>query len=578
MSQFPDSSFAPRHIGPDAADTAAMLKTIGADSLDSLIDSIVPKDIRLSQPLDLPEAMDEHEYLKHIRRIAQENKLFKSFIGLGYYGTITPSVIQRNLFENPGWYTQYTPYQAEISQGRLESLLNFQTMVCDLTALPVSNASLLDEATAAAEAMMLFYHALEANQQHRDSFFVANTCFPQTIDVLTTRAEPLGIKLVIGNASEFDFGQNVFGALLQYPDMNGALMNHRDWIAKAHQAGIRVAMASDLLALCMVTPPGEMDADVALGSAQRFGVPMGFGGPHAGFLSCKDEYKRLIPGRLIGVSIDAEGRQAYRMALQTREQHIRREKATSNICTAQALLANMAAMYAVHHGPKGLKKIAETVHEKACALADSLRDSGFKIVNEQYFDTLFVDTSAFGHQCFITLHQGALAKQYNLRYVDETHIGIALDETTTWHDVETLAQIFAHATGREVKPLKCESVNSVPKNLRRTSDYLTHPVFNRHHSETEMMRYLKALENKDLSLTNAMIPLGSCTMKLNAASEMFPVSIPEFAHQHPFVPLEQVPGYLKVITELEKYLSVITGFAACSLQPNSGAQGEYAGL
>lgn len=577
MSQFPDSSFAPRHIGPDAQDTKEMLDVIGAASLDALIDSIVPKGIRTTKPLDLPEPLDEHEYLKHMRHIAAENKLFKSFIGLGYYGTITPSVISRNLFENPGWYTQYTPYQAEIAQGRLESLLNFQTMVCDLTALPVANASLLDEATAAAEAMMLFYHNVEANSS-RHSFFAADNCLPQTLDVLKLRAEPLGIKLVIGDTNQFDFNGDYFGALLQYPDKNGALVDHRDWIAKAHQAGLKVAMAADLLALCLVTAPGEMDADVALGSAQRFGVPMGFGGPHAAYFACKDEFKRLMPGRIIGVSIDAEGRQAYRMALQTREQHIRREKATSNICTAQALLANIAAMYAVYHGPDGLKRIASEVHEKACALADSIKGSGYRIVNEQYFDTIYVDTSSFGHNCYTTLHQAAVAKQFNLGYSDECHFRIALDEATTWNDVEMLAQIFAHAAGHELQPLKCESVHSIPKNLRRTSSYLAHPVFNKHHSETEMMRYLKTLENKDLSLTNSMIPLGSCTMKLNAASEMYPVSFPEFAHQHPFAPMEQVQGYARIIKELEQYLANITGFAACSLQPNSGAQGEYAGL
>jgi len=566
------ASFIPRHIGPDALQLKQMLDTLGVPSLDTLIDQTVPASIRMKTPPDLPAGISEQEYLQEIRSVARKNSLYRSFIGAGYYNTFTPPVIQRNLFENPGWYTQYTPYQAEISQGRLESLLNFQTMVIDLTGLPVTNASLLDEGTAAAEGMTLLYHSRESAAAGRHAFLVSDQVFPQTLDLLRTRANPLGIEICLVNPDQMTWREDAFGLFLQYPDNHGEVKDYRALIASAHARGIRVVMAADLLSLCLLTPPGELGADVACGSAQRFGVPLGYGGPHAAYFSAKEEFKRSMPGRIIGVSVDAQGNPAYRMALQTREQHIKREKATSNICTAQALLANMAAMYAVYHGPEGLRDIASTIHHKAGSLAAAIEKLGLKQLNEYYFDTLRIavpDTEK--------IRKAALSRQINLRYLDSKQVGISLDETTTWKEVQALVDLFAIALGKSsVTVSEKQEPHLGP--LTRQSEYLSHPVFHRHHSETRMMRYLKELENKDLSLTNSMISLGSCTMKLNAAAEMYPVSFPEFATIHPFVPLDQVKGYQQMIEELERFLCAITGFSACSLQPNSGAQGEYAGL
>ncbi len=567
------TAFRHRHIGPDERDTKLMLKSIGVNSLSELIDQVVPNDIRLKTLPVLPEALSEYEYLNLIQEIASKNKVYKSYIGLGYYNTITPPVILRNLFENPGWYTQYTPYQAEIAQGRLESLLNFQTMVTDLTGMDVANASLLDEGTAAAEAMTLLYHAQNGK---RKKFFISNQVFPQTIDILKTRATPLSIDLLIEDEQKVTLTEEYFGALLQYPNVEGRIQDYTSWISVAHQKDIRVVLATDLLALALIKTPSEMNADIAIGSAQRFGVPMGFGGPHAAYFAVRDEYKRLMPGRIIGVSIDAEGKQAYRMALQTREQHIRREKATSNICTAQALLANIAAMYAVYHGPNGIKEIAETVHHKVSSLHLALKSAGFAIAHNDYFDTICVDMSMTDKKVGAILIQLFDKHQMNVRHA-QSQLCISLDETTSWNDVQTIADIFCEAAGKNKQTIDKTNTNTYTL-LSRTSSYLQHPVFNRHHTETEMMRYMKQLENKDLALNTAMIPLGSCTMKLNSASEMMPVSLPEFAHIHPFAPIEQWKGYKQIIDELESYLCEITGFASCSLQPNSGAQGEYAGL
>jgi glycine dehydrogenase len=570
--------FENRHIGPDLHDTQEMLNVIGVNTIDELIDQTIPASIRINKKLNLPDALSEYEYMRMLRAKAQKNQVFKSYIGLGYYGTHTPSVILRNIFENPGWYTQYTPYQAEISQGRLEALLNYQTMVCDLTGLPVANASLLDEGTAAAEAMLMFFNYKNKSDIKANVFFVDENCFPQTIEVLNTRAWPLDIKIVVGNYKTFVFSEKVFGALLQYPDRNGSINNYIDFIAEAHKAGAYVAMATDLLALTLITPPGELGADVAVGSAQRFGVPMGFGGPHAAFFATKDEFKRLIPGRIIGVSIDSQNNRALRMALQTREQHIRREKATSNICTAQALLAIMSGMYAVYHGPKGLKDIAMRVHMLAVGLENGLKTMGYTQLNAHYFDTLCIDVADIDID---RLRSIAEANQINFRYEGQ-RVFISLDETTLPDDVGLILDTFSEAKNRpntfSLPPVLDSSAHRLPINLQRTSDYLTHPVFNRYHSESNMMRYIKYLEQKDLSLIHSMISLGSCTMKLNAATELIPVSWPEFAQIHPFVPLHQVKGYLEIIHELEQYLAEITGLAATSLQPNSGAQGEYTGL
>jgi len=569
--------FQARHIGVNEAATHEMLTEMGIPGMEDLIAKTIPAAIRLKQPLQNPVPQGEFEFLQELKTIAAKNKLFKNYIGQGYYGTITPSVILRNVFENPGWYTQYTPYQAEISQGRLESLLNFQTVVTDLTGLPIANASLLDEGTAAAEAMaMFFHHVNKTDDIKQPKFFVDDAVFPQTKDVLLTRAAPIGIEIVFGDFATATIDHSFFGALLQYPNDNGAVMDYRSFIEKLHTAGGCVVMATDLLALTLLTPPGELGADAAIGSAQRFGVPMGFGGPHAAFFATKDDFKRSIPGRLIGVSIDAKGNRALRMALQTREQHIKREKATSNICTAQALLANMAAMYAVFHGPEGLKKIAERVSLLAATLADQLKELGYINENAAFFDTLKIKV-----QDAAAIKAIAERHEINFRYFDNNHIGISVDETTMQKDLLQVVSVFAEANAESVTSISFNSddvYENIPAALKRSTAFLSQAVFNTHHSESQMMRYIKFLENKDLSLNTSMISLGSCTMKLNAATELIPVSWPAFGALHPFVPANQALGYKQIVDELSSYLCEITGFTACSLQPNSGAQGEYAGL
>ncbi|HVK97573.1 MAG TPA: aminomethyl-transferring glycine dehydrogenase, partial [Flavisolibacter sp.] len=570
------TEFHRHHIGPDEAQAKQMLKTIGVTDLDALVDRTVPENIRMKEELNLPPAMSENEYLQHIKDVSLKNKVFKNYIGQGYYDTITPSVILRNVFENPGWYTQYTPYQAEISQGRLESLLNFQTVVSELTALPLANASLLDEATAAAEAMTMFFNILNKDQNNisRPKFFVDNQTFPQTIDVVITRAVPVGIEVVIGDYKSASIDDSFFGALVQYPNDKGSVEDYRDFINKVHAIGGYIAMATDLLALTLLTPPGELGAEVALGSAQRFGVPLGYGGPHAAFFAAKDDFKRSIPGRIIGVSVDAQGNRALRMALQTREQHIKREKATSNICTAQALLANMAAMYAVFHGPDGLRNIAKRIALLTQTLAYEIEGLGFEVVNELFFDTIVVKVDDIS-----TFRKKAERQQINFRYFDNQHIGISLDETTTPSDLFDIINSFVNDVDPVAYELSYEeSLDIIPTALTRTSEYLTHPVFNTHHSETQMMRYIYQLQNKDISLIHSMIPLGSCTMKLNAASEMIPLSWAHWSKMHPFAPKDQAQGYAYIVRELSNYLCEITKLDACSLQPNSGAQGEYAGL
>nr|NQU90683.1 aminomethyl-transferring glycine dehydrogenase [Bacteroidota bacterium] len=571
------NNFTRRHIGPNEKEIPEMLEKVGVDSLDQLIDETLPKAIRMTEPLNLPDGMNEQEYLTHLWCIASKNKLYKTYIGLGYYNTILPGVIQRNILENPGWYTSYTPYQAEISQGRLEALLNFQTAISDLTGLPLANASLLDEGTAAAEAMIMAFNSRSraAVKTGANKFFVSKSLFPQTIDVIKTRAIPLGIDLVFGDCKSFEFDDKVFGAIVQYPDQKGAIYDYSDFTAKAHEAGALVAVAADLLSLTLLTPPGEWGADIVIGSSQRFGVPMGYGGPHAAFFTTKEEFKRNIPGRIIGVSVDTNGDKALRMALQTREQHIKRERATSNICTAQALLAIMAGMYAAYHGPEGLKEIATDIHQLAVTLSDGLEALGCKQDNEYFFDTLNI-----GLPENVTVDQVkdiAIAEEINFRY-DGNNIGISLDETTSAEDVERIIEVFEKATGNDIEHFEVKSISRLPENLVRRSEYMTDDVFNTYHSETEMMRYMKKLENRDLALNRTMIPLGSCTMKLNAAAEMFSLSWPEFAGLHPFVPIDQAKGYQELISNLEKDLCEITGFAAMSFQPNSGAAGEYTGL
>lgn len=568
--------FQHRHNGPDESQTEEMLKAIGVNNLDELIDRTVPANIRMKTELNLPAAMSEAEYLNHIKEVSLKNKVFRDYIGQGYYDTITPAVILRNIFENPAWYTQYTPYQAEISQGRLESLLNYQTVVSDLTGLPIANASLLDEGTAAAEAMTMFFNLLNKDIHHisRPKFFVDLETFPQTKDVVTTRATPVGIEVVFGDYKTARIDQSYFGALVQYPNNKGSVEDYRSFIQQVHSAGAYVAMATDLLALTLLTSPGELGADVACGSAQRFGVPLGFGGPHAAFFAAKDEFKRSMPGRIIGVSVDAQGNRALRMALQTREQHIKREKATSNICTAQALLANMAAMYAVYHGPDGLRNIAKRIALLAQTLANALEERGYEVVYEYFFDTVVVKVNDIKQY-----REKAERQQLNFRYFDYQHIGISLDETTTTSDLFDVINSFVN----DVDPVDYaieheETLDTIPTALTRTSEFLTHPVFNTYHSETLMMRYIRLLESKDFSLVHGMIPLGSCTMKLNAAAEMIPLSWIHWSKIHPFAPKEQTEGYQFIVRELSKYLCEITAFDACSLQPNSGAQGEYAGL
>ncbi|MCB9189540.1 MAG: aminomethyl-transferring glycine dehydrogenase [Flavobacteriales bacterium] len=569
MSQY---TFSQRHIGPSAAEQKEMLSTIGVSSIDELIEKTVPSHIRLKKDLDLPMALSEAEYLSELDQVAKKNKLFRSYIGQGYYGTLTPSVILRNVLENPGWYTAYTPYQAEISQGRLEALLNFQTMVCDLTGMELANASLLDEGTAASEAMLMFYHSRSRNQEKAGikKFFVDEHCFAQTIDILETRAEPMGIELVVGDYQMFEPSEEYFGVLLQYPDARGEVNDYTDFVSKCHAKEVFVGVAADIMSLVLLKSPGSWGADCVVGTTQRFGVPMGFGGPHAAYFATKDDFKRQIPGRIIGVSVDSNENQALRMALQTREQHIKRANATSNICTAQALLAVMASMYAVYHGPKGIRAIAEDIHSKTATLANALQELGYELSNEKYFDTITVETGLVDK-----IREIAENNEINFAYF-EGAVGISLDETVTEKDLMDVINVFAEANGEAFESVKWIE-GSLNSDLRKDA-ILTNEVFNKYHSETEMMRYLKKLENRDISLTHSMIALGSCTMKLNAASELIPITWPEFANVHPFVPEVQAVGYYDMINELDQYLSEITGFAKVSFQPNSGAQGEYAGL
>jgi glycine dehydrogenase len=565
-----------RHIAPNAADTAQMLKTVGVSSLEELIAQTIPARIRLKKPLHLPPAKSEFDYLNTLKQTASKNKVFKSFIGQGYYDVIVPGVIQRNILENPGWYTQYTPYQAEIAQGRLQALLNFQTMVIDLTGMEIANASLLDEGTAAAEAMFMQY-SLRKNQNAK-VFFVSDEVFPQTIDILKTRSQPYGIEIQIGDHRTVELNENIFGAIVQYPAGHGQVYDYSGFAAKGHEKGIKLTVVADIMSLALLTPPGEWGADVVVGSTQRFGVPMGFGGPHAAFFATKEEYKRSIPGRIIGVTIDSAGNYALRMALQTREQHIRRDKATSNICTAQALLAIMAGCYAVYHGPKGVKLIAERIHGLSVLLSQSLEQLGYKQLNQAYFDTLKFDLG----DLVDPIHAEAINHEMNLHY-EGSVITISIDETTSPEDIRTMVRFFAKVKGKTLSDVSFEELKAnvktvIPADLQRKSDYLTHAIFNSHHSEHEMLRYIKSLEAKDLSLCHSMIALGSCTMKLNATTEMVPVTWPEFSKMHPFAPADQVGGYMQLFDELNNWLSEITGFAAMSLQPNAGAQGEYAGL
>ena len=586
MTLFDFERFQSRHIGPDAGDTSAMLKAVGATSLDALMDEAIPACIRLKQPLNLADGQSEHHFLKELSAVAARNQIARSFIGYGYYDTVTPSVILRNVLENPGWYTPYTPYQAEIAQGRLESLLNFQTMVTDLTGMEVANASLLDEATAAAEAMTM----LARVQSKRidgvvgaPQFLVSDSCYPQTLDVLRSRAEPLGIEIVLIPNELLDhteFGDRVFGALVQTPDNAGRVRDLRAFIGRAKNAGVLVAVGADLLSLALLTPPGEMGADVVYGNSQRFGVPLGYGGPHAAFFATLERHVRQAPGRIIGVSIDVHGNTAYRMSLQTREQHIRREKATSNICTAQALLANIAGFYAVYHGPRGIKAIATRVHGYAKLLTRTLEALGFRQLNDHYFDTPRFEVPG-GVQAVGQILKAAQESGINLGYRVDNTIHVALDETVDRDDILALTAVFA--AGATTKSVTLDESSkglepAFPSGLARTTEYLTHPVFNTHHSETQMMRYIRSLERKDIGLDTSMIPLGSCTMKLNAASEMLPITWPGFGKLHPFAPVEQAAGYQAIFAELERMLCEITGFAAASLQPNSGAQGEFAGL
>lgn len=565
-------TFSNRHIGPDELELKGMLEHVGYTSLDNLADHVVPGDIRENRTLNLPAALTERDYLEHIREVSKKNKVWKNYIGQGYYGTVTPSVIQRNLFENPGWYTQYTPYQAEISQGRLESLLNFQTIASDLTGLPIANASLLDEGTAATEAMAMFFNISNKNRNKidRSKLFVDQHVFPQTLTLIETRAEPIGITVVVGDYKNVQIDSTYFGAIVQYPNNLGSVDDYTQFVSEVHAAGAYVAFGADLLALTLLKSPGEMGADAVFGNSQRFGVPLGFGGPHAAFFTTTDEFKRLIPGRMIGVSEDSRGNRALRLALQTREQHIKREKATSNICTAQALLANMAAMYAVYHGPEGLKHIARQVHAFAVNFSQNLKSAGLEIVSDQFFDTVIVKTSQVE-----AIRQKAEAKEMNLRYLGADLIGVSFDETDRPEDVSTLIEVFTGRSGVADPDL---AANQIPSELVRSSEFLQHPNFNTYHSETKMMRYLKKLENMDLSLNMSMITLGSCTMKLNSASSMIALTNPAWAHIHPFAPADQTEGYVEVIEQLQEYLSEITGMAACTIHPNSGAQGEYAGL
>ncbi|WP_299836765.1 aminomethyl-transferring glycine dehydrogenase [uncultured Tenacibaculum sp.] len=564
-----------RHIGPRAHEKETMLKTIGVDSIDQLIYETIPDDIRLQNNLDLPAAFSEYEYLQHINELGAKNKIFKSYIGLGYHEAITPSVIQRNILENPGWYTAYTPYQAEIAQGRLEALLNYQTMVCDLTGMELANASLLDEGTAAAEAMALLFDVRERAKKKAgaNKFFVSEEILPQTLSVLETRAIPIGIELVIGNHEKFDFADEFFGAILQYPGKHGSLVDYSEFVSKANEANIKVAVAADILSLAILKAPGEFGVDVVVGTTQRFGIPLGYGGPHAGFFATKEAYKRSIPGRIIGLTKDKDGGPALRMALQTREQHIKRERATSNICTAQVLLAVMAGMYAVYHGKEGIEYIANRTHSAAQTLTAALNRLGFKQKNQSYFDTIVVEVEAD------QLRTVAEKNEVNFNYIDKNHVSISLNETVGLKEINAIVDCFEQAFNiQDITITEFISEDIIPENIKRNTSFLDHEVFNTYHSETDMMRYIKKLERKDLALNHSMISLGSCTMKLNAASEMLPLSNPQWGNIHPFVPLNQAEGYQTVLKNLEHQLNIVTGFAATSLQPNSGAQGEFAGL
>ncbi|WP_303072690.1 aminomethyl-transferring glycine dehydrogenase subunit GcvPA, partial [Bacteroides fluxus] len=568
-----------RHVGISEKDEVQMLRKIGVESLDELIDKTIPANIRLKEPLALPEAMTEYEFGQHIAELAAKNKLYTTYIGTGWYNTITPAVIQRNVFENPVWYTSYTPYQTEVSQGRLEALLNFQTAICDLTGMPLANCSLLDEATAAAEAVTMMYALRPRDMQKSGAnvVFIDENIFPQTLAVMTTRALPQGIELRTGNYAEMEFTPDIFACVLQYPNANGNVEDYSAFVEKAHAAHCKVAVAADILSLALLTPPGEWGADIVFGSSQRLGTPMFYGGPSAAYFATRDEYKRNMPGRIIGWSKDKYGKLCYRMALQTREQHIKREKATSNICTAQALLATMAGFYAVYHGPDGIRTIAGRIHSIAAYLEKSIHKLGYKQVNTQYFDTLrFALPDTISAQQVRTI---ALSKEVNLRYFKNGDVGMSIDETTDVAAANVLLSIFAIAAGKDYS-----KINDIPdscnirESLKRQSPYLTHEVFNKYHTETEMMRYIKRLDRKDISLAHSMISLGSCTMKLNAAAEMLPLSRPEFTNIHPLVPEEQAEGYRELIRNLSEELAIITGFAGVSLQPNSGAAGEYAGL
>jgi len=582
MTQFEfQDKFVNRHIGPNEEEIEKMLSVIGVSSLDELINKTVPDSIRLKKKLKLDNPLTENEFLNKLKKIASKNKIYKNYIGLGYYPTITPSVITRNVLENPGWYTQYTPYQAEISQGRLEALLNFQTMVSDLTGMQIANASLLDEATAAAEAMTMLYSLRKTSKKNSNVFWVSNECFPQTIDVLKTRSAPHGIELRIGDLKTLELTDDIFGIFVQYPAADGEVYDYSELFKQAAAKNISKAVAADLLSLAILRPPGEFGADVVVGTTQRFGVPMGFGGPHAAYFAAKDEFKRQIPGRIIGVSIDAQGNRALRMALQTREQHIKREHATSNICTAQVLLAIMAGMYAVYHGQKGIRSIAERIHSLTVLLDKSLASLGIRQTNIEYFDTLKIEL--FPEQTIEDIKLNALKSKINLRYISDSTIGISLSEPDTIDDVKNILKVLCKSlkltyNSKQINNLSKTIDVDLSSNAKRSTPYLTHPVFNTYHSETAMMRYIKWLEKKDLSLNTSMIPLGSCTMKLNAATEMFAITWPEFSELHPFAPLDQAVGYIEIINELKSDLSKITGFDAVSLQPNSGAQGEYTGL
>ena len=573
------NNFVNRHVGITAEDIPAMLQTIGVQSVDELIDQTIPANIRLQAPLDLPEAMTEREFAEHIAELASKNQVFTSYIGMGWYDTVCPAPIQRNVFENPIWYTSYTPYQAEVSQGRLEALLNFQTVICELTALPLANCSLLDEATAAAEAVTMFHNARSRAQVKAgaNTIFVDENVFASTLAVIHTRMIPQGIRIVTGDYQSFEFTPDVFGAIVQYPNANGSIEDYRAFVARAHEAGAKVGVAADLMSSVVLTPPGEWDADVVFGSSQRFGIPMFYGGPSAAYFATKDEYKRTIPGRIIGISKDAYGHPAYRLALQTREQHIKREKATSNICTAQALLATMAGFYAVYHGAEGLRDIAGRIHSYAGFLAKELETLGYKQLNKNFFDTLMIELPA--HVSVNALREIALECRVNLRYFDDGQVGISIDETTLPTDLGVLLYIFSGAAGQEYT-LQGEvpSARYFDEQFARTSDFLQQEVFQKYHTETELMRYITRLGRRDISLAHSMISLGSCTMKLNPASTMLPLSRPEFMNIHPYAPEDQVEGYTEMIENLKEYLCTITGFKGCTLQPNSGAAGEYTGL